>query len=234
MDKRLGVAVVRRLIYLCYRSQIRNWARNRKLLCHSDYCSRYLLSSMSLHRHLYTSPPLNVRENLKVRKVTVINLRNPLEWLKSKWHVYVLQSSLDPEFDLEEFVSGSKHASSKVSNIIASGDLDELDGIVTQEGQSRICNSLENYEPSLRKELAFTVDDIQLTRVKEISVDRTGGQLDIDMYVLAVRFFKEDNKVFRVITDLFIRFNRIFKKSNLPTPWIISDIEILRHGIMPA
>ena len=41
-------------------------------------------------------------------KGVVVHVPNPLLWMKNKWYSYLIRFSVDPAFDLDEFLTGAK------------------------------------------------------------------------------------------------------------------------------
>jgi hypothetical protein len=41
-------------------------------------------------------------------KGVVVHVPNPLLWMKNKWYTYLIRFSVDPAFNLEDFLSGAK------------------------------------------------------------------------------------------------------------------------------
>lgn len=83
---------------------------------------------------------------------------------------FIIRPYFDQEFQMPDFVNGTKHALQVVSNALASGELQTLDGLVSTEALDEIKKNLFVMSVSQRTEVAVNKDDIYFTFPYQVGV----------------------------------------------------------------
>jgi len=97
---------------------------------------------------------------------------NPLfsvrNWFTS---IFLINGFFDPGFSLSQFKEGAQHAVVKVSNSLADGDLEELEGCVTPECLDMMGKNLSLFSDSQREALRIpSTDDILKSFVFQVGI----------------------------------------------------------------
>uniref|UniRef100_A0A1B6HW95 Uncharacterized protein n=1 Tax=Homalodisca liturata TaxID=320908 RepID=A0A1B6HW95_9HEMI len=119
-------------------------------------------------------------------------------WILSN---FIIMRYFDHEFNLPDFVAGSKQAVESVSGTISRGDLDNLSGLVTPDVITLVRDSLTTFSLKQRQEFAIKSDDIYFCFPYEVGVmfpneDKNDGEnqsrfVEITMCYHALRGLQE-------------------------------------------
>ncbi|KAJ8958648.1 hypothetical protein NQ318_016373 [Aromia moschata] len=83
---------------------------------------------------------------------------------------FIIKPYLDREFNLPDFVAGSKKAVEVVSRKIAEGDLKSLEGLVTNDIIPTLQKTLSLMTLSQREQIAINVDDIYFSFPYQVGI----------------------------------------------------------------
>ncbi|KAG4072872.1 hypothetical protein HA402_002615 [Bradysia odoriphaga] len=83
---------------------------------------------------------------------------------------FIIRPYFDQEFNMPDFVIGTKQAVQVVSTALASGELQSLDGLVSTEAQDELKKNLSVMSVSQRNEVAVNKDDIYFTFPYQVGV----------------------------------------------------------------
>lgn len=85
---------------------------------------------------------------------------------------FVIKRELDENFNMPEFIEGSRQALRVVSRQLASGDLENLSGLVTDDTIEILRESTKNFSLEQKSQMVVDPDDITYNYMYEINVIR--------------------------------------------------------------
>ncbi|CAH0550146.1 unnamed protein product [Brassicogethes aeneus] len=83
---------------------------------------------------------------------------------------FIIKPYLDREFNLPDFISGSKRAVEVVSHKLSSGDLKKLNGLVTSDILPNLQQNVAQMSLSQREQIAINVDDIYFSFPYQVGI----------------------------------------------------------------
>ncbi|XP_068673105.1 m-AAA protease-interacting protein 1, mitochondrial-like [Montipora capricornis] len=108
------------------------------------------------------------QSEIKAASVTIT--QGPFGWLSKTVNLWFLKSFIDREFDEREFLRGAKQALCVVSEQLAKGNSDEMEGVLSENLLSDFRNKIHSQRvgPVVRKEevLSANIQKVQLGLVE--------------------------------------------------------------------
>jgi hypothetical protein len=83
---------------------------------------------------------------------------------------FIIKPYFDRDFNLPDFVAGSKKAVEVVSKLIAEGDVKSLDGLVTKDVQPSLQRATSLMSLSQREQIAVNVEDIYFSFPYQVGI----------------------------------------------------------------
>lgn len=94
---------------------------------------------------------------------------------------FVIKRELDENFNMPEFIEGSRQALRVVSRQLASGDLENLSGLVTDDTIEILRESTKNFSLEQKSQMVVDPDDITYNYMYEINVIRKNEEGNDDL-----------------------------------------------------
>ncbi|KAF9798853.1 hypothetical protein SFRURICE_020417 [Spodoptera frugiperda] len=176
----------------------------------------------------------NPQKNRKRRVPRLILLQNPFTWLMIKIDFSVLRNIWDPSFHERDFKFGTKQAISRVTQVISSGQLKELNGLLTKAARLSLMRELDrNWGEKQRSLLALKNDDIQISSPRKVYFIRIGEKkfCDVDMAFLALKWAPINSIEALIFTEIFARFHREYTPHCIPE-WTIAYFKVTRFEVL--
>lgn len=76
----------------------------------------------------------------------------------------------DPNFSMNEFKEGAKHAAVFIANSLAEGDLDQVAAVVTPECLNMLQKNLSLFSKAERESLRISLENIQINFIYQIGI----------------------------------------------------------------
>ncbi|XP_022816081.1 m-AAA protease-interacting protein 1, mitochondrial-like [Spodoptera litura] len=174
------------------------------------------------------------KKNRKRRVPRLILLQNPFTWLMIKIDFSVLRNIWDPTFHEREFKFGTKQAISRVTQVISTGQLKELNGLLTKPARLSLVRELDrNWGEKQRSLLALKNDDIQISSPRKVYFIRIGDKkfCDVDMAFLALKWAPINSIEALIFTEIFARFHREYTPHCIPE-WTIAYFKVTRFEVL--
>ncbi|XP_047020095.1 m-AAA protease-interacting protein 1, mitochondrial isoform X2 [Helicoverpa zea] len=176
----------------------------------------------------------NKNKNQKKRVPKLILLQNPFTWLMIKIDFSVLRNIWDPTFVEREFKYGTKQAISRVTQVISSGQLKDLNGLLTKPARLSLLRELDrNWGDKQRSLLALKLDDIQISSPRKVYFIRIADKkfCDVDMAFLALKWVPINSIDALIFTEIFARFHREYTPHSIPE-WTIAYFKVTRFEVL--
>ncbi|KAH9644261.1 hypothetical protein HF086_003760 [Spodoptera exigua] len=174
------------------------------------------------------------KKNRKRRVPRLILLQNPFTWLMIKIDFSVLRNIWDPTFHEREFKFGTKQAISRITQVISSGQLKDLNGLLTKPARLSLMRELDrNWGEKQRSLLALNHDDIQISSPRKVYFIRIGDKkfCDVDMAFLALKWAPINSIEALIFTEIFARFHREYTPHCIPE-WTIAYFKVTRFEVL--
>ncbi|XP_075215606.1 m-AAA protease-interacting protein 1, mitochondrial-like [Lycorma delicatula] len=94
-------------------------------------------------------------------------IKSVRNWILSN---FIIMRYLDKDFNLQDFITGSKKAVVVVSEFLSRGEINNLEGLVSPEVIMEVKKSLSTFTMAQRQQLAVKEDDIYFSFPYEIGV----------------------------------------------------------------
>ncbi|RZB49886.1 hypothetical protein BDFB_009748 [Asbolus verrucosus] len=165
----------------------------------------------------------------------LIYMPHLIRWIKSKLRFKYLKKIWDPEFSEGAFIYGSTQAVCRITEIINSGNIEELEGLMTVSAKIKLQDDI-NYRLSQaqKKLIVLKPKDIKILVPINVTFDKEGpGKIcRVGLRVLALKWHemtKENYKL--VLVALQTEFSRDYGEDAAPD-WIISGFSILECAML--
>jgi len=83
---------------------------------------------------------------------------------------FIIAAYFEREFSVTSFLAGAKQAVVHITNCLAAGDFNSLDGLVTVEAITELRKSLDNYSVQQRESLKIDLQDIYFGFIYQIGI----------------------------------------------------------------
>ncbi|XP_077990936.1 m-AAA protease-interacting protein 1, mitochondrial-like [Glandiceps talaboti] len=148
--------------------------------CTSDLNSRNGLMVRTglpcIFPYRYYSDDAENKPPARVKQVFV-GLPNPFTLLRNGVFFFLIRFIFDPEFTQASFIEGAKKALVLVSNEISNGNIDELEGLLTEEAMNEVKERYKKLSVQERQSIALKDEDILYSFPYQLGVnyDTTGS-----------------------------------------------------------
>ncbi|XP_067094036.1 m-AAA protease-interacting protein 1, mitochondrial [Osmerus mordax] len=176
-------------------------------------CGLYELRRQSTHfafqnyRHYCTSD--NDRKSTKGHPtISVVGSPDPITWIINKLFIILIELVFELGLTTVDFDNGVKQALVHVSNMMSTGNFEELRGVVSNETVDYVEKKCKTLSEAQRQQLAISLDDILFLLPEDVCVvfDKRGGR----SCVIEMRFWylsktnapddPESSKIFKIAT----------------------------------
>ncbi|KAJ0179946.1 hypothetical protein K1T71_004537 [Dendrolimus kikuchii] len=170
----------------------------------------------------------------KRRVPKLILLQNPFTWLMIKIDFTVLKNIWDSDFEEKEFKYGTRQAISRVTHLISSGQLSELNGLLTKAARLSLIKELDrNWSEKQRNLLALKHEDIQISSPRKVYFIKIAEKkfCDVDMAFLALKWAPINSIDALIFAEVFARFHREYTPHCIPE-WTIAYFKVTRFEVL--
>ncbi|XP_028993648.1 m-AAA protease-interacting protein 1, mitochondrial-like [Betta splendens] len=112
----------------------------------------------------------NQQGNEEKTMAVIVDIPNPVNWLKNRFCCFLIRTFFDKEFSIKEFTEGAKQAFSHVSRLLSKGQFDALEGLVAKELIGPMEESYNRMPLHFREALAAEPDDIMHASPKDVGI----------------------------------------------------------------
>ena len=95
---------------------------------------------------------------------------HPLKTMKNIFFTYLINNSIDSDFNVEDFIKGSEMAMCTVSEKISNGNFDEISDLVSREAIKEIKHNYEELNTKQKEFIRVYSEDIFLRFIYEIGM----------------------------------------------------------------
>ncbi|XP_022111917.1 m-AAA protease-interacting protein 1, mitochondrial-like isoform X2 [Acanthaster planci] len=113
----------------------------------------------------------------KVKPVFVA-IPNPFKVIRNKIYFWMIRTYFDADFRAEDFISGAKQALCTISNCIAEGNFDQLDGLLSRKLLDEVKETCQSLALRDRTNIQVNTDDVLHVFPQNVAVhyDERGGK----------------------------------------------------------
>lgn len=218
----LPIKVNFRFLSHCLRSPITPTPVPTPLLCSQIKTDKRYLQSCGTNYQMPKTPDL-------------IYVPHVFRWLKSKLRFKYLKRIWDPEFSEGAFIYGSTKAVCRITEIISSGKLQDLEGLMTVSARLRLQDDITyRLNKIQRKLIMLKPDDIKI--LIPITVNLTsegaGRMCRVNLRILGLKWHEVTSENYKlVLVALQSEFSRDYSEA-APPEWIISQFSILECAML--
>lgn len=173
--------------------------------------------------------------------VSVIGIPDPITWFRNKVHMYLIEVYYDLGITTVDFDNGVKQAFVHVSNMMSTGNIDALRGLLSKEMMAYAGKRCKTLSESQREHLAISLEDIVFLLPEDVTLLFHHGKKDV---YIVIRFWylsradgpddPESTKMFKVtsseedrgsqkIVTAVYEFHRELTKGAAPD-WTVTSI----------
>lgn len=155
--------------------------------------------------------------------------QNPYMWLKVNWQMFKLKL-LNKEFNPNEFNRGSVQAISTVTDIVATGHLDRLQGLLSPTAIGKLKGDMTRWTDEMVRHVGVKASDLKLAVPTKVHISTLSSRrvCNIDMWYLAIKWRDLDNVI---LMDLVARFQNEDFTNTHNTDWTITVFELRRYHV---
>ncbi|EFA06065.1 uncharacterized protein LOC107398255 [Tribolium castaneum] len=165
----------------------------------------------------------------------LIYVPHVFRWVKSKLRFKYLKKIWDPEFSEGAFIYGSTKAVCKITEIISSGRLDELDGLMTVSAKIRLQDDVTyRLNPTQRNLILLKPEDIKILIPITVTLAKEGAgrMCRVNLRILGLKWHEVTSDNYKlVLVALQTEFSRDYSEEATPE-WIISGFSILECAML--
>lgn len=165
----------------------------------------------------------------------LIYMPQVIRWLKSKLRFKYLQKKWDPEFSEGAFIYGSTQAVCRITEIIRTGNLEELHNLMTVSARIKLMDDVSHRLTQSQKELILLrPEDIKILVPIKVVFTKEGLEkiCRVVLRVLALKWHEQRSENYKlVLVALQTEFSRNYGQ-DASSEWIISGFSILECSML--
>ncbi|XP_038049088.1 m-AAA protease-interacting protein 1, mitochondrial-like [Patiria miniata] len=117
-------------------------------------------------------------DDAKRVKPVFVAIPNPFKVIRNKIYFWMIRSYFDAEFRAEDFISGAKQALCTISDCIAEGNFDQLEGLLSKKLLDEVKETCQGLALKDRTNIQVNTDDVLHVFPQNVAVhyDESGGK----------------------------------------------------------